>query len=116
MVGFSKEVSVEGKTIKVNTKIEFMVVEEIIECRNAVYTHASKSTFNVMRMQMEQDISIGEYWSFENLENRNVNGCEKYGEFTSKELARIFCDALNNKTQDALIEISMTDNYKACLS
>tara|TARA_R100001015_G_C4486327_1_gene65257 strand:- start:152 stop:469 length:318 start_codon:yes stop_codon:yes gene_type:complete len=102
----TKTLLIEEKPVKVATKIKFMVVENIIECSNAVYRHSSQSVFKVMRLQMEKDIKFngGRYWSYENVSQRNVEGCEEYGEFRSKELAQIFCDALNIKPQ---IELKM---------
>jgi len=100
-------------TINVATRIEFQVTKKFKQVREMDYSTGSRPTFKVMRRQMESDFGN---WSSDIIERRAVEGCEEYAEFTSEEMAHVFCQALNNMTQHELVNLSIADRYKKTLS
>ncbi len=104
--------TIQGTEIKVETKIKFIVSEKNVNCRDYNYESTTKTEWVVNRKLMEQDC---ERWSDEVLFRHLKEGHEKYGQFTSKEMADVFCNALNNMTQKQLVELSQKDDYKTTI-
>lgn len=105
--------TIQKSEISVNTKIKFQITKSSMAKRQMDYSSTSVDSFKVNRSIMACDVRN---WSDEVLERRINEGVETYGEFMSIEMATIFCDALNNKTQQELIDLSIADDYKMTLS
>jgi len=101
--------TIQGSEIKVETKITFIVTEKWVNCKGYNNESTSKKQWVVNRKLMEQDCGR---WADEVLFRHLKEGHEKYGQFTSKEMADVFCNALNNMTQKQLVELSQSDDYK----
>ena len=105
--------TIQKSKISVNTTIKFQISKSSMAKRQMDYSSTSVDSFKVNRSIMACDVRN---WSDEVLERRINDGAETYGEFMSIEMATIFCDALNNKTQQELIDLSIADDYKKTLS
>jgi hypothetical protein len=105
--------TIQKSEISVNTTIKFQITKSSMSKRQMDYSSTSVDSFKVNRSIMACDVRN---WSDEVLQRRINDGAETYGEFMSIEMATIFCDALNNKTQQELIDLSIADDYKMTLS
>lgn len=105
--------TIQKSQIQVNTKIKFQIAKSSMKKRQMDYSNTLVDTYKVNRSIMACDVRN---WSDEVLKRKIKDGAETYGEFMSIEMATIFCDALNNKTQQELIDLSTADDYKMTLS
>ena len=105
--------TIQKSEISVNTTIKFQIAKSSMAKRQMDYSSTSVDSFKVNRSIMACDVRS---WSDEVLERRINDGAETYGEFMSIEMATIFCDALNNMTQDELVNLSIADDFKTSLS
>tara|TARA_R110002020_G_C15979175_1_gene748291 strand:+ start:226 stop:582 length:357 start_codon:yes stop_codon:yes gene_type:complete len=105
--------TIQKSQISVNTTIKFQIEKSSVAKRQMDYSSTSVDSFKVNRSLMACDVRN---WSDKVLERKIKDGAETYGEFMSIEMATIFCDALNNKTQQELIDLSIADDYKMTLS
>ena len=106
----------QGTKIKVETKIKFVVTKRKVWVEEPYNRETiSKYVYDVNRKLMTQDFDYikgrRSRYNDEVILEELETGTETYSTFNSLELATIFCDAMNEKSQKELSNISLTDRY-----